>query len=48
MTDVNNWVKERRQIVYPRDAVGRRVRLKYNKVSKLICPNFKLRHGRKI
>ena len=28
MTDVNNWVKERRPIVYPLDADGRRVRLK--------------------
>ena len=28
MTDVNNWVKERRPIVYPIDADGRRVRLK--------------------
>ena len=28
MTDVNNWVKERRQIVYQLDADGRRVRLK--------------------
>ena len=27
-TDVNNWVKERRPIVYPLDADGRRVRLK--------------------
>ena len=27
MTDVNNWVKERRPIVYPLDADGRRVRL---------------------
>ena len=25
MTDVNNWVKERRPIVYPLDADGRRV-----------------------
>ena len=29
MTDLNNWVKERRPIVYPLDADGRRVRLKY-------------------
>ena len=29
MRDVNNWVKERRPIVYPLDADGRRVRLKY-------------------
>ena len=28
MTDVNNWVKEIRPIVYPLDADGRRVRLK--------------------
>ena len=28
MTDVNNWVKERRPIVHPLDADGRRVRLK--------------------
>ena len=28
MTDVNNWVNERRPIVYPLDADGRRVRLK--------------------
>ena len=28
MTDVNNWVKERRPIIYPLDADGRRVRLK--------------------
>ena len=28
MKDVNNWVKERRPIVYPLDADGRRVRLK--------------------
>ena len=28
MTDVNNWVKERRPIVYPLDADGRRVQLK--------------------
>ena len=28
MTDVNNWVKDRRPIVYPLDADGRRVRLK--------------------
>ena len=28
MTDVNNWVKERRPIVYPLYADGRRVRLK--------------------
>ena len=28
MTDANNWVKERRPIVYPLDADGRRVRLK--------------------
>ena len=28
MTDVNNWVEERRPIVYPLDADGRRVRLK--------------------
>ena len=28
MTDVNNWVKERRPIVYPLDADGSRVRLK--------------------
>ena len=28
MTDVNNWAKERRPIVYPLDADGRRVRLK--------------------
>ena len=28
MIDVNNWVKERRPIVYPLDADGRRVRLK--------------------
>ena len=27
MTNVNNWVKERRPIVYPLDADGRRVRL---------------------
>ena len=28
MTDVNNWVKERRPIVYPLDSDGSRVRLK--------------------
>ena len=28
MTDVNNWVKERRPIVYPLDANGRKVRQK--------------------
>ena len=28
MTDVDNWVKERRPIVYSLDADGRRVRLK--------------------
>ena len=28
MTDVNKWGKERRPIVYPLDADGRRVRLK--------------------
>ena len=28
MTDVNNWVKERRPIIYTLDADGRRVRLK--------------------
>ena len=28
MIDVNNWVKERRPIVYPLDADGRRVRLR--------------------
>ena len=28
MTDVNNWANERRPIVYPLDADGRRVRLK--------------------
>ena len=28
MIDVNNWVKERRPIVYPLDADGRGVRLK--------------------
>ena len=28
MTDVNDWVKERRSIVYPLDADGRRFRLK--------------------
>ena len=28
MTDVNNWVKERRPILYPLDADGRRVRIK--------------------
>ena len=28
MTDVNNWVKDKRPIVYPLDADGRRVRLK--------------------
>ena len=27
MTDVNNWVKERRLSVYPLDADGKRVRL---------------------
>ena len=32
MTDVNNWVTERRPIVYPLDADGRRVRLKQSKV----------------
>ena len=33
MTDPNNWVKERRPIVYPLDADGRRVRLKQNRVN---------------
>ena len=28
MTDVNNWVKERRPILYPLEADGRRVRIK--------------------
>ena len=28
MTDVDNWVKERRPIVYSLDADGRRVRIK--------------------
>ena len=28
ITEVNNWVKDRRPIVYPLDADGRRVRLK--------------------
>ena len=31
MTDVNNWVKERRPIDYPLDADGRRVRPKQSK-----------------
>ena len=30
MIDVNNWVKERRPIVYQLDADGRRVRLNSN------------------
>ena len=32
MTDVNNWIKEKRPIVYPLDADDRRVRLKVSKV----------------
>ena len=32
MTEVNNWVKDRRPIVYPFDAYGRRVRLRQSKV----------------